>query len=254
VTIKADQLNIREGPATSSLSLGMFQAGTYLFDLLDTERCWVQVRSKIEPNLPRIGWVYAEYLEFEFDNHLTKPNKTLSRKLSAQGVYELVASSTYKIMSSAQLGSAVAISSTVLLTNCHVLSRNKHVLIVEGNRRYDAIVIHDNYSKDKCFIRSLALKVNPVPNVRAFNRIRTGERAYTIGAPQGVNRTLNKGIISNKHIRNSRRLVQTTAPIDDGSSGGGLFDSRGNLLGITSFSEIPGKNLNFAIAAEDFWR
>jgi hypothetical protein len=49
------------------------------------------------------------------------------------------------------------------------------------------------------------------------------------------------------------RYVQTSAPISPGSSGGGLFDERGNLLGITSFKIDDAENLNFAIAAEDFW-
>ncbi len=48
------------------------------------------------------------------------------------------------------------------------------------------------------------------------------------------------------------RLVQTSAPISHGSSGGGLFDARGELLGITTFYFAGGQNLNFAVAAEDF--
>jgi len=46
--------------------------------------------------------------------------------------------------------------------------------------------------------------------------------------------------------------VQTSAPISHGSSGGGLFDARGELLGITTFYFAGGQNLNFAVAAEDF--
>ena len=46
------------------------------------------------------------------------------------------------------------------------------------------------------------------------------------------------------------RLIQTTAPISLGSSGGGLFDSSGELIGITSFRVREGQNLNFAIPGE----
>jgi Tfp pilus assembly protein PilF len=42
-------------------------------------------------------------------------------------------------------------------------------------------------------------------------------------------------------------LIQTTAPISAGSSGGGLFDSKGNLIGITSARIEEGQNLNFAV-------
>ena len=53
------------------------------------------------------------------------------------------------------------------------------------------------------------------------------------------------------------RYVQTSAPISPGSSGGGLFDARGNLVGITTLvfvgKEHLNQSLNFAIAAEMYW-
>jgi S1-C subfamily serine protease len=48
------------------------------------------------------------------------------------------------------------------------------------------------------------------------------------------------------------RFLQTSAPISRGSSGGGLFDAQGNLLGITTFMIKDAQNLNFAIAAEEY--
>jgi serine protease Do len=39
-----------------------------------------------------------------------------------------------------------------------------------------------------------------------------------------------------------------------GSSGGGLFDNAGNLIGITTFLLRGSQNLNFAIAADTFWK
>jgi S1-C subfamily serine protease len=51
--------------------------------------------------------------------------------------------------------------------------------------------------------------------------------------------------------------VQTTAPISPGSSGGPLFDARGNLVGITTLALVGRQRinqaLNFAIAADAFW-
>jgi len=46
--------------------------------------------------------------------------------------------------------------------------------------------------------------------------------------------------------------VQTSAPKSSGSSGGGLFDTQGNLIGITTFMLKDSQNLNFAIAAEEY--
>jgi len=50
------------------------------------------------------------------------------------------------------------------------------------------------------------------------------------------------------------RYVQTTAQVSGGSSGGALVDSKGALVGITTFLLKEGQNLNFAIAAEEYWR
>jgi S1-C subfamily serine protease len=61
-----------------------------------------------------------------------------------------------------------------------------------------------------------------------------------------------EGIVSSKRLFNHGRVIQTSAPISQGSSGGGLFDARGHLLGITIFYFKGGQNLNFAVAAEEF--
>jgi S1-C subfamily serine protease len=53
-------------------------------------------------------------------------------------------------------------------------------------------------------------------------------------------------------------LIQTNAPISPGSSGGGLFDARGNVIGITTMVLADegrlNQALNFAIAADEFWK
>jgi S1-C subfamily serine protease len=64
--------------------------------------------------------------------------------------------------------------------------------------------------------------------------------------------TLAEGIVSSKRAKDDERLFQTSAPISRGSSGGGLFDAHGNLVGITTFMIKDAQNLNFAIAAEEF--
>ncbi len=75
-----------------------------------------------------------------------------------------------------------------------------------------------------------------------------GERVYAIGAPKGLELTMSEGIVSGK--RNSPggyRLIQTSAALSSGSSGGGLFDDAGRLVGITTSKIDDGENLNFAI-------
>lgn len=96
--------------------------------------------------------------------------------------------------------------------------------------------------------------VLPVPGVRGVGDLQVGERVYTVGSPEGIESTLGEGIVSGMHEVTGRTLIQTTAQISRGSSGGGLFDTRGNLVGITTLKHIRGEALNFAIPADAFFR
>src|SRR5439155_9860037 len=90
--------------------------------------------------------------------------------------------------------------------------------------------------------------------VRAFGDLAVGEHVFAIGAPRGLERTLSEGLLSGLRHQPGRNLVQTSAAISPGSSGGGLFDERGNLIGITTMQLIGvAQNLNFAVAAGDYW-
>ena len=62
--------------------------------------------------------------------------------------------------------------------------------------------------------------------------------------------SLAAGLISGKR---EAFFVQTTAAISPGSSGGGLFDAQGNLVGITVGSVPDSQSLNLAIRADAFW-
>jgi S1-C subfamily serine protease len=83
---------------------------------------------------------------------------------------------------------------------------------------------------------------------------RASKPAFTGGAPSGLELTLGEGIASGSRGRTGERYVQTSAPLSPDSSGGGLFDARGTLIGITTFLIREGQSLNFAIAAEEYWR
>lgn len=87
------------------------------------------------------------------------------------------------------------------------------------------------------------------------DKIESGEKIFAIGAPMGLENTVSEGVISNPSRKlDGVVLVQFTAPISSGSSGGGLFNTSGKVIGITvgskevSQEEIGmAQNLNFAI-------
>jgi S1-C subfamily serine protease len=90
-----------------------------------------------------------------------------------------------------------------------------------------------------------------VQPVKQGNSISEGENVFVIGHPQGLRFTLSTGIIS----RSDKEILQISAPVSPGNSGGPVFDDRGNLLGIvTSMVDRNmspnAENLNFAVRAD----
>jgi S1-C subfamily serine protease len=90
-----------------------------------------------------------------------------------------------------------------------------------------------------------------VQPVEAKKEISEGESIFVIGHPQGLRFTLSTGIIS----RTDRDVLQISAPVSPGNSGGPVYDDRGNLVGIVTSSvdrsiSPNAENLNFAVRAD----
>jgi len=171
--------------------------------------------------------------------------------LRADEVFDKASGAVYVVNADRRLGSAVAISDNELLTSCHVTGDLAEVKIARAKDEMPAKVISRNVDADRCVLRT-DTKLAKWVTVRPYDDIKVGERAITIGTPQGLELTAAEGIVSSKRVYNQTRVVQTSAPISQGSSGGGLFDARGHLLGITTFYFRGGQNLNFAVAAEEY--
>jgi S1-C subfamily serine protease len=155
-------------------------------------------------------------------------------------------------------GSAVAISATELLTNCHVVQGALKLALKQSKKAWPARVTRADPATDRCIISATGAVLQPVMGVRSYESLAVGEAAYTLGSPVGLELTLSNGIVSGRRDEQGHHYVQTTAPISPGSSGGGLFDGRGNLIGITT-SVLVGRehlnqSLNFAIPADAFWQ
>lgn len=152
------------------------------------------------------------------------------------------------------LGSAVAVTPSLLLTNCHVIDRKPVMWIKQAQAIETVRVISADGDTDRCVLAVEAGTLSPVLGMRNYQELRVGEDVFTIGAPSGLEASFAQGVISGLRPIERRRLIQTTAPISPGSSGGGLFDKSGNLIGITTFRVRDGQNLNFAIAVDDYFQ
>src|SRR5207253_1777785 len=83
--------------------------------------------------------------------------------------------------------------------------------------------------------------------------IQVGEEVVAIGNPLSLESTVSNGIVSGIRAvkEDSDKYLQITAPISPGSSGGPLFNTAGEVIGITTLHLKGGENLNFAIPIND---
>jgi hypothetical protein len=182
--------------------------------------------------------------------------------LEGSALFELLAPSVFIVESlvsnGSRQGSAVAVSPTELVTNCHVLDGARKVLLKQKGREWVAKILRADPASDRCVISVPDQTFVPVRGVRAYTELKVGESLYTLGSPNGLELTLSSGILSAVREEEGRRYVQTTAPISPGSSGGGLFDAYGNLVGVTTLvlagRERLNQSLNFAIPADAYFQ
>lgn len=196
-----------------------------------------------------------------------RPDHIEQKSLSAADLFKKVERSVFVVLASPSLadartrnisqGSAVAISEHLLLTNCHVVRDRPLIKIMQDQKaiKAEATLVAADPDADRCVLEAKELTLVPIGGIRSLDSLTIGERVFAVGSPFSLERTLSEGLISGIRHNVGRNLIQTSAPVSPGSSGGGLFDDRGNLIGITTLgSTARAQNLNFAVAASDFWR
>ena len=151
-------------------------------------------------------------------------------------------------------GSGVVIGPGRVVTNCHVLAKAKAIQVRRSNVAYYGKLEHADIERDLCIV-SVAEFTAPAVAVVPLASVRVGQRAYAVGNPERLDLTLSEGLVSGLRSEDPTLLpVQTTAPVSPGSSGGGLFDDQGRLIGITTLVVLGrariAQNLNFAAPAE----
>lgn len=161
-------------------------------------------------------------------------------------------------------GSAVTVAPQTMVTNRHVLLPGHRYQVYIGGSVLDAETGICDSTQDLCLLSVPRLDARPVEFAEA-DRFSVGDPVYAIGAPNelgnivGVSQatkqksysppqvTLSNGIITALRPVEDGRIIQTNAAISPGSSGGGLFDAQGRLVGITTFAMRSGQGLNMAL-------
>ena len=157
------------------------------------------------------------------------------------------------------LGSGVIVSNTgQILTASHVVhDANELTVELYDGRRLKARVLASVISADLAIIELIDPPENlTVAKLGDSDEIRIGEEVFVIGAPYGLEHTLTTGNLSGRRIQTDGvvfpkvEFLQTDAPINQGNSGGPMFNIRGEVIGIVSYIQSQsGGNEGLGFAA-----
>lgn len=144
------------------------------------------------------------------------------------------------------LGSGFIISKEGdILTAAHLVQTAEHIIVTfSDGEEIPAKVLYSFPAADVALIRLENPKSTPVTILKLgdSDKAKTGDQVFIIGAPYGLKHSLSVGYISGKHKRDAAynglvtsEIIQSDAAINVGSSGGPMFNMKGEVIGISSF-------------------
>ncbi|MBK7035864.1 MAG: serine protease [Bacteroidetes bacterium] len=146
-------------------------------------------------------------------------------------------------------GSGFIIDDELIVTNVHVIEGCNSAYILKNGEEKKYTVsgyVAIDKTNDLVILKvsglsgtKVTLGNDSLPNI--------GEKIYAVGNPKGLNGTFSEGIISGIRKMIADEVLQITAPISPGSSGGPVLNSNAQVVGIAFASFTEGQNLNFAI-------
>ncbi|MGB7350500.1 MAG: trypsin-like peptidase domain-containing protein [Candidatus Acidiferrales bacterium] len=147
------------------------------------------------------------------------------------------------------LGSGFSVGDAVIATNMHVIEGASAARIKVIGRRatYTVVgVIGTDPTADLALLKVNGLNAPPL-QLGDSKQAAVGDQVFAVGNPEGLEGTFSEGIVSGIRTAGADTLLQITAPISPGSSGGPVIDSNGKVLGIAVATFKEGQNLNFAV-------
>lgn len=173
--------------------------------------------------------------------------------LSPEEIYRRVKPSLVLIRArverGAQIGSGFLVGAGLIVTNQHVIEGASQILVEslgESDRsqvRARPAVTHPTV--DLAVLNS-KLTGEGLP-LGEFDRVEVGESVFVVGNPEGLQATFSKGIVSAVRSREEASVLQITAPVSEGSSGGPVLNEQGKVIGVVYAVRPQGQNLNFAV-------
>lgn len=136
-----------------------------------------------------------------------------------------------------------------IATNLHVVegSASGYAKLIGKKTKYEIVGISAVDQKRDLAILSVVGLGARVLSLGDSDTVLVGETVYAVGNPHGLEGTFSQGVVSGVRTVGTDKLIQLTASISPGSSGGPVMNDSGNVIGVSVATFRKGQNLNFAI-------
>ena len=137
-----------------------------------------------------------------------------------------------------------------IVTNRHVIegATRLAVTLADGERYERVFLVSEDSRRDLAVLRIPAASLPALP-IGDDQHVEVGDPVYVMGNPMGLEGTFSNGLLSAKRTIDGVAMVQITAPISPGSSGGPVLNASGEVIGIATLMYDEGQNLNMAVPA-----
>jgi len=147
------------------------------------------------------------------------------------------------------MGTGFVVSSDGLfVTNYHVIEEADRLVVslLDGGRYDQVQVVATDPASDLALMRMPAAGLRPL-KMGSDTRMEVGDKVYVMGNPLGMSGTFSDGMVSGKRPLEGVAMLQISAPISPGSSGGPVMNERGEVIGVATMMVMGGQNLNMAV-------
>lgn len=194
--------------------------------------------------------------------HMERMNTNIGSTVRAEMSFEQIAqlaSSVVMITVHDSAGEAFASGSGIMIGSKGYILTNNHVL---SDGSFFSVRIEND---DNCYRTSQVIKYNdvldlaviridrplvPLPIYKGPQKLVRGQKVVAIGSPMGFFNSVSDGIISGFRERDDVELIQFTAPVSSGSSGGAILNMYGEVIGISTTVIRYAQNINMAVGYE----
>ncbi len=212
---------------------------------------------KIVMKVPRHGWQQNLQSRHQVQN---LPCPQYSQQEKSFEELASLASSIVMIEVRSKEGGVISTGSGIMagrdgyiLTNEHVVRYGCHYSVrIENDAEeyWTDELIKYNSVLDLALLR-IHRRLDPLPVYKGMKQLVRGQTVVAIGSPLGLFNSVSNGIISGFRRIDGVDMIQFTAPISSGSSGGAVLNMYGEVIGISTAGFDRGQNINLAVGYEN---